>query len=346
MAGTRICSIIGRKDAGKTTLAVALAAEFARRGRRVMTIKHSAHPTAVDVEGTDSWRHFHEGKAERVVLACPDARYILERSPDDLDPVALAKRYCDGADIVLVEGFKSAPLPKVDIEPGHYFLIQLGSTPAEGTPLPKADFVIEGQMSFGLSAEKGKLALLMADGPLDRCGSENYQCDADWFDFLGWGTASQAEGTPAKATKKEFAAIRKLGGRADTDDNAADFEIGTPTPRNSNRTRATPSGGCAAITCARRSVSASSASRATTRFTNPAATAASTSNRSPASRNSWARPSPTIRGSRTLRPLVGGSPIAVSGSPKSASSAATRISQAAASSKPPARTYPCSAFHQ
>ena len=115
MAGTRICSIVGRKDAGKTTLAVALAAEFARRKRRVMTIKHATHAAQMDTPGTDSWRHFHEGKAERVVLACPEQRYILEQSKDDLDPVALARRYLDGADIVLVEGFKAAPLPKVEI---------------------------------------------------------------------------------------------------------------------------------------------------------------------------------------------------------------------------------------
>ena len=115
MAGTRIITIIGRKDAGKTTLAVALSAEFARRKRRVMVIKHASHPAQMDQPGTDSWRHFNEGKAERVVLACPEQRYILERSRDDLDPVALAKRYLDGADIVLVEGFKSAPLPKVEI---------------------------------------------------------------------------------------------------------------------------------------------------------------------------------------------------------------------------------------
>lgn len=115
MAGTRICSIIGRKNAGKTTLAVALSAEFARRKRRVMTIKHASHPAQMDIPGTDSWRHFNEGRSERVVLACPEERYIFERSKDDLDPVALAKRYLDGADIVLVEGFKQAPLPKVEI---------------------------------------------------------------------------------------------------------------------------------------------------------------------------------------------------------------------------------------
>ena len=54
MAATRILSIVGRKNAGKTTLAVALAAEYVRRGKRVMTIKHASHPAAVDSPGTDS----------------------------------------------------------------------------------------------------------------------------------------------------------------------------------------------------------------------------------------------------------------------------------------------------
>ncbi|HEU4763568.1 MAG TPA: molybdopterin-guanine dinucleotide biosynthesis protein B [Gemmatimonadales bacterium] len=112
---TRIISIVGRKDTGKTTLVVALTAELRRQKRRVMTIKHASHPAEFDRPGTDSWRHFHEGGAERVVLASPDARFIEERSPDTLDPVALARRYLDGADIVLVEGFKAARLPKIEV---------------------------------------------------------------------------------------------------------------------------------------------------------------------------------------------------------------------------------------
>ncbi len=115
MAKTRIISIIGRKNAGKTTLTVALASELGRRGLRVMTMKHGHHPADVDRQGTDSWRHFHEGRAERVLLATPGLRAIFERSEDEYDPIGLARRYFEGADIVLVEGFKQAELPKIEV---------------------------------------------------------------------------------------------------------------------------------------------------------------------------------------------------------------------------------------
>ena len=115
MAAPRIVSVIGRKDAGKTTLAVALASEFIRKGRRVMTIKQSTQPVEVDRAGSDSYIHFHEGKAERTLLAAPGMRVLFERHTDEDDPIALTRRYFDGADIVLVEGFREAPLPKIEV---------------------------------------------------------------------------------------------------------------------------------------------------------------------------------------------------------------------------------------
>jgi molybdopterin-guanine dinucleotide biosynthesis protein MobB len=111
----RIITVIGRKDAGKTTLTVALASEFARRGRRVMTIKHGHHPADVDRPGSDTFRHFREAKAERTLIAGPDIRVLFERTPDDYDPVGLARRYMEGADLVLCEGYKRAPLPKIEV---------------------------------------------------------------------------------------------------------------------------------------------------------------------------------------------------------------------------------------
>lgn len=115
MAATRLISIIGRKNAGKTTLAVALAAEFARRKLRVMALKHGSHPADLDKPGTDTWKLWHEGKAERAVLESPGQRVVFERTAAESDPVSLARRYLDGADIVVVEGFTAHPLPKIEV---------------------------------------------------------------------------------------------------------------------------------------------------------------------------------------------------------------------------------------
>lgn len=134
MASTRILSIIGRKNAGKTTLTVALASELARRGLRVMTIKHSHHPADVDRPGSDSYRHFHEGRAERVLIAAPDLRVLFERTPDVYDPVALARRYLPDADIVLAEGYKRAPIPKIEV-----FRPAVAADPIYAADLPDAD---------------------------------------------------------------------------------------------------------------------------------------------------------------------------------------------------------------
>ncbi|HMJ58087.1 MAG TPA: molybdopterin-guanine dinucleotide biosynthesis protein B, partial [Gemmatimonadales bacterium] len=115
MAATRMISIIGLKNAGKTTFLVALAAEMARREFRVMTIKHGTHTPDMDQRGKDTWRHWHEGRAERVLMESPGQRVLFERTQQESDPITLARRYLTGADIVLAEGFKKAPLPKIEV---------------------------------------------------------------------------------------------------------------------------------------------------------------------------------------------------------------------------------------
>ena len=115
MAATRMISVIGLKNAGKTTFLVALAAELVRRKFRVMPIKHCSHPAEIDQKGKDTWRHWHEGRAERVLMEAPGQRVLFERTPAESDPITLTRRYLSDADIVLVEGFKRAPLPKIEV---------------------------------------------------------------------------------------------------------------------------------------------------------------------------------------------------------------------------------------
>ncbi len=109
-------SIVGNKKSGKTTLSVAAIAELAERGRRVMSVKHG-HRFRLDSRGTDSWRHRHEGSAERVLLVGPDEFALLGgwgaegEVPLDL----LLSRHLADAEIVAVEGFRGAGLPKIEI---------------------------------------------------------------------------------------------------------------------------------------------------------------------------------------------------------------------------------------
>ncbi|MDQ6887602.1 MAG: molybdopterin-guanine dinucleotide biosynthesis protein B [Gemmatimonadota bacterium] len=108
-------AVIGRKHSGKTTLLTRLAAELHDRGHRVMTIKHGSHTFNVDPATTDTYRHYHEGRADKVAMVSPDKFALIERWSDELGPEEIAERYMEDADVVLCEGFKKSSLPKIEI---------------------------------------------------------------------------------------------------------------------------------------------------------------------------------------------------------------------------------------
>ena len=109
-------AVVGNKKSGKTTLTVALLAELARRGRRVMSAKHGHH-FRLDTEGTDSWRHRHEGSAQRVLLAGPEEFALMGAWADDGEPDLedLVLAHLADAEMVVAEGFRSSRVPKVEI---------------------------------------------------------------------------------------------------------------------------------------------------------------------------------------------------------------------------------------
>ncbi len=110
-----LLSIVGKKNSGKTTLVVRLAAELRRRGVRVMTIKHGSHTFNLDPSTTDTYRHFHEGEAERVAMISPDRFALVMRWSEEMTPDAVAARFMSDADLVLCEGFKQSAMPKIEI---------------------------------------------------------------------------------------------------------------------------------------------------------------------------------------------------------------------------------------
>lgn len=112
---TRLISVVGKKNSGKTTLVVALAAEYTRQGKRVGTLKHGTHPATLDHEGTDTWRHFNQGMADRSMLESSGQRVLFQRLQEESDPVTLSREFMQGTDIVIAEGFTSHTVPKIEV---------------------------------------------------------------------------------------------------------------------------------------------------------------------------------------------------------------------------------------
>ena len=111
-------AVVGRKNSGKTTLVVVLAAELRRRGWRVASLKHGHHDFEIDQPGRDTWRHFHEGQVEAVVMASAGKVALVMRTGDEEpDPQALIDRFYGGMgyDLVLVEGYKQGPFPRIEV---------------------------------------------------------------------------------------------------------------------------------------------------------------------------------------------------------------------------------------
>jgi molybdopterin-guanine dinucleotide biosynthesis protein B len=109
--------IVGRKNSGKTTLTVAVAAELKRRGRRIATIKHGHHAFETDQPGRDSWRHFNEGQAEATIMAGTGKIALVMRTDGEPDPERLLAEFYAGRgyQLVLIEGWKHGALPKVEV---------------------------------------------------------------------------------------------------------------------------------------------------------------------------------------------------------------------------------------
>ena len=110
-----VVCIVGKHNAGKTTLLEKLIPCLQQRGRRVAVIKHAAHGFSLDREGSDSWRLAQTG-ADAVVLSGPGNAVTLCRLPDDASlPQVLGLLPVMGFDLVLVEGYKSSDYPKIEV---------------------------------------------------------------------------------------------------------------------------------------------------------------------------------------------------------------------------------------
>ena len=111
----RLIGFAGWSGAGKTTLIVKLIPELNRRGLSVSTIKHAHHAFDLDQPGKNSYEHRAAGAEEVVVASANRVALVRELRGAPEPTLAELVRLLKPVDLVLIEGFKRDPLPKIEI---------------------------------------------------------------------------------------------------------------------------------------------------------------------------------------------------------------------------------------
>jgi molybdopterin-guanine dinucleotide biosynthesis protein B len=112
---TRVIGLAGWSGAGKTTVVKRLIPCLIGRGISVSTIKHAHHAFDPDTPGKDSYEHRHAGAQQ--VLVGSALRWALFTELRGAPEPTLAQMLTrlDPVDLILVEGFKREPIPKIEI---------------------------------------------------------------------------------------------------------------------------------------------------------------------------------------------------------------------------------------
>ncbi len=110
-----VIGFCGFSGSGKTTLVEQLIGHLKLHGQRVSVVKHAHHAFDIDHEGKDSWRHRHAGAFEVVIASDRRLAKIREFEVRADPTVHQLIAELDACDWVLVEGFKRAALPKIEI---------------------------------------------------------------------------------------------------------------------------------------------------------------------------------------------------------------------------------------
>jgi len=109
-----VIGVTGPSNVGKTTLLVKLIEELKNRGRRVAAIKHTTHKVDVDQKGKDSTR-LHQAGAGVVALAGAEKLAVYMDVEEPWTPAEIAARLFPQVDVVIVEGYSDAPIPKIAV---------------------------------------------------------------------------------------------------------------------------------------------------------------------------------------------------------------------------------------
>lgn len=110
-----VFGIAGWSNSGKTTLIEKVIPCLTGRGLRVAVIKHAHHGFDLDRPGKDSFRH-REAGATQVLMLSSQRWVLMNELRDEAEPSLESQlEMLAGNDVVLIEGFKAAAVPKVEV---------------------------------------------------------------------------------------------------------------------------------------------------------------------------------------------------------------------------------------
>ena len=172
MKTMRVIGLAGWSGAGKTTLMTRAIPVLVARGLRVSTVKHAHHGFDVDIPGKDSHTHRQAGASEVFVSSARRWAHIHELRGEAEPNLQDIFPRLTPVDLVIVEGFKREPHPKLEIyravigkpllQPDDNWIVALasdGPVPEARVPVIPLDDI-----------EKIVDVLLIESVPIDRLG--------------------------------------------------------------------------------------------------------------------------------------------------------------------------------
>jgi molybdopterin-guanine dinucleotide biosynthesis protein B len=111
----RIIGLAGWSGSGKTTLVTNVIPVLVKRGLKVATVKHAHHEFDTDQPGKDSWLHRQAGASEVAIVSSRRWAIVHELGDEPEPPLGDILAKLSPVDLVIVEGFKRHPHPKLEV---------------------------------------------------------------------------------------------------------------------------------------------------------------------------------------------------------------------------------------
>jgi len=109
-----VVGVVGWHNSGKTTLVEQLVRRAKQRGHRVAVLKHTRGTIDLDRAGSDTSRLMASG-ADSVAIAGPEGMANWHRWQVEPDLEDLLERMSEGVDLLIVEGYKRAEIPRIEV---------------------------------------------------------------------------------------------------------------------------------------------------------------------------------------------------------------------------------------